>query len=77
MLLGLDAVKTTIQLDDHLHKLAHRHAATRGITFTALVEEALREKLLSEKKTMSADTEKRIVLKTVGGEGMFADPELE
>ena len=69
-------MKTTIQLDDDLHELARQHAVAQGKTFTVLVEEALREKLLSE-KIMSADTEKRIVLKTVGGEGMFAGAELD
>lgn len=70
-------MRTTIQLDDHLHELARQHAVAKGKTFTALVEEALREKLLSKKKVMSALTKKRVILKTVGGNGVLMGVELD
>jgi len=62
-------MRTTIQLDDHLHELARQHAVAKGKTFTALVEEGLREKLMSKKKTMPAISKKHVVLKTVGRVG--------
>ena len=40
-------MRTTIKIDDKLHDLARQHAIAKGKTFTALVEEALREKLLA------------------------------
>jgi|GEM_PF-943228 len=70
-------MRTTIQLDDHLHELARQHAVAKGKTFTALVEEALREKLMSKKKVMSAVSKKLVVLKTVGGEGVLMGVELD
>jgi hypothetical protein len=37
--------RTTIRLDDELMRRAKSSAAERGITLTALIEEALRERL--------------------------------
>lgn len=70
-------MRTTIQLDDRLHELARQHAVAKGKTFTALIEEALREKLLSKKKVMSDISKNRVVLKTVGGEGVLIGVELD
>jgi len=69
-------MRTTIQIDDSLHEMARRHAVAKGKTFTALVEEALREKLLS-RKTKSPVLEKHVVLKTVGGNGVLPGIELD
>lgn len=35
-------MRTTVRLPDDLHARARRHAAAQGITFTDLLEEALR-----------------------------------
>ena len=69
-------MKTTIQLDDQLYKLAHQHAVAKGMTFNALVEEALQEKLLPKKRIMPATSKKRTVLKTVAGDGLLVGYEL-
>ena len=69
-------MRTTIQIDDHLHDLARQHAVAIGKTFTALVEEALREKLLSKHKAKT-DKKQSVVLKTVGGTGVQAGVELD
>lgn len=60
-------MRTTIQLDDHLHELARQYALANGRTFTSLVEEALREKLM--KRTPKAK-KACVKLKTVGGKGI-------
>jgi hypothetical protein len=39
-------VKTTLDLDEQLVRLAKRTAAERGVTFTQVVEEALRAAVL-------------------------------
>jgi len=69
-------MRTTIQIDDHLHELARQYAVNKGKTFTALVEEALREKLLSRKKA-NASEQKNVVLKTVSGNGILPGIELD
>lgn len=69
-------MRTTIQIDDHLHDLARQHAIAKGKTFTALVEEALREKLLAKHKP-KAGTRQRVLLKTVDGNGVQAGVELD
>ncbi len=69
-------MRTTIQIDDNLHEMARRHAMTKGKTFTALVEEALREKLLGRKRESLTAT-KQVTLKTVGGHGLLAGVELD
>lgn len=38
-------MRTTIRLDDHLLRAAKQHAAERGTTLTAVIEDALRELL--------------------------------
>jgi hypothetical protein len=69
-------MRTTIQIDDHLHDLARQYAVARGKTFAALVEEALREKLLSKHKP-TTDKKQRVLLKTVDGYGVQAGVELD
>lgn len=39
-------MKTTVELDDELLSLAKRHAARNGISLKALLEDALRARLL-------------------------------
>ena len=70
-------MRTTIQLDDNLHESARRHAVEKGKTFTALVEEALREKLSSREKSSRSSTQQRIVLNTVNGKGVLPGIELD
>lgn len=68
-------MRTTIQIDDNLHDLARQHAIAKGKTFTALVEEALREKLLVRKT--DSEPKKRVTLKTVDGNGVLPGIELD
>lgn len=67
-------MRTTIQLNDQLHQLAREYAVMHGKTFTAVLEEALREKLLKRDKKPSS---KRISLKTVKGQGLQAGIDLD
>lgn len=60
-------MRTTIQLDDHLHELARQYALAQGQTLTALLEELLREKLMARPKGPPAT---RVRLKTVSGRGV-------
>ena len=66
-------MRTTIQLNDQLHQLAREYAMVHGKTFTAVLEEALREKLLRREKRV---IKKRISLKTVKGNGLQAGVDL-
>lgn len=67
-------MRTTIQLDDHLHEMARRYALNSGRTFASLVEEALREKLAIRTKRVGST---RIRLKTVGGRGILRGVDLD
>lgn len=67
-------MRTTIQIDDNLHKIAKEYALSKGQTFTELVEDALREKLLSRAKTRKKTPVK---LKTVGGNGLHRGVDLD
>jgi hypothetical protein len=60
-------MRTTIQLDDHLHEMARRYALANGTTLNVLLEELLREKLLAQPRRMPTT---RVTLKTVNGRGM-------
>ncbi len=60
-------MRTTIRLDEQLLKKAKEYAMANGKTFTATVEEALREKLMERP---SAKTKRTIKLKTVNGKGI-------
>ena len=59
-------MRTTIRLNERLLTEAKKYAAETGRTFTALVEDALRETLARRHKPKPA---RRIKLKTVGGSG--------
>lgn len=60
-------MRTTIRIDDELFKEAKRAAVESGRTLTEVVEDSLRETLA--RRQPSAER-KRIVLKTVGGNGV-------
>ena len=60
--------RTTVRLDDDLLRDAKRAAAESGITLTALIESALRERLARGKQVASA--RERIKLTTVYGQLM-------
>ncbi len=60
-------MRTTIRLDDQLLEKTKQYALAHGTTFTAIVEDALREKLITRpaiKKTAL------IKLKTIKGNGL-------
>ena len=67
-------MRTTIRLDDQLLEKAKQYALSHGTTFTAIVEDALREKLMNrpvyKKKTI-------IKLKTVKGNGINTGIDLD
>lgn len=67
-------MRTTIQLDDHLHELARQYALANGRTFASLVEEALREKLA---KRNVKGKKVCVKLKTVGGRGIQPGVDLD
>jgi predicted transcriptional regulator len=60
-------MRTTIRLDDQLFEKAKQYALAHGTTFTAIVEDALREKLMARPSTKKQAKTK---LKTVNGKGV-------
>lgn len=60
-------MRTTVRLDDALLREAKSHAARRGVSLTALFEEALREKLTRGAQTRGERTAK---LPTFRGRGV-------
>ncbi|MCZ6579144.1 MAG: CopG family transcriptional regulator [Gammaproteobacteria bacterium] len=60
-------MRTTIRLDDQLLEMTKQYALSHGKTFTAIVEDALREKLMTRSPTKK---QSRIKLKTVNGKGV-------
>ncbi len=67
-------MRTTIRLDDKLLEQTKQYALTHGKTFTAIVEDALREKLLSRQ---GLEKQPRIKLKTVDGKGVNTGIDLD
>ena len=67
-------MRTTIRLDDRLLAKAKKYALSRGTTFTAIVEDALREKLMERP---SAKKQSTVKLKTVKGKGTHAGIDLD
>lgn len=67
-------MRTTIRLDDKLLEQTKQYALMHGKTFTAIVEDALREKLMTR-----PEVKKRapIKLKTVDGKGVHAGIDLD
>lgn len=62
----LPYMRTVIALDDDLHRRAKAYAAKHGMTFTALVEEALRVRLATAKP----ERRPPVTLPTFKGEGL-------
>lgn len=60
-------MRTTIRLDDRLMAAAKRRAAETGRTFTAVVEDALRQSLAPVR---APGTRKPVRLRTVNGRGV-------
>ena len=68
-------MRTTIRLADPLLREAKREAARSGMTLTAMIEEALRERLA---RTASfAEPRPRVRLKTFRGRGLCAGVDLD
>jgi len=67
-------MRTTIRLDDQLLEKAKQYALAHGTTFTAIVEDALREKLMNRPLTKKHS---HIKLKTVKGKGVNAGIDLD
>jgi hypothetical protein len=67
-------MRTTVRLDPALLRAAKRHAAEAGTTFTALVEDALRE-ILSRGKRGSRTAPVR--LPTFRGTGLLPGVDLD
>jgi hypothetical protein len=65
-------MRTTLDLNDQLVRRAKKVAAERGTTLTAVIEDALREKL--SRPTPSA--RKRLTLHTFKGDGLRPGVEL-
>lgn len=61
-------MRTTIRISDDLLKEAKHHAAIRGTTLTAIIEESLREKFLREKQAKRRL--KKVKLLTTGRGGL-------
>lgn len=60
-------MRTTLRIDDDLFRQAKQAAAESGRTLTQVVEDSLRETFA---RRQQKPTRKRIVLKTVGGNGV-------
>ena len=67
-------MRTTIRLDDQLLEKAKQYALAHGTTFTAIVEDALREKLMNRPLTKK---QSHVKLKTVKGKGVNAGIDLD
>lgn len=74
MLLMDTDMRTTIQIDDQLHEKARQYALSKGTTFAALMEEALREKLFTRPKHPASNV---VRLKTVDGHGVLSGVDLD
>ena len=68
-------MRTTIRLEEPLLRQAKLEAARSGRTLTAIIEEALRERL--GRTARAAEPRARVRLKTVGGPGLCAGVDLD
>ena len=68
-------MRTTIRLDDPLLREAKREASRSGMTLTAMIEEALRERLA--RTASNAEPRQPVRLKTVGGSGLCPGVDLD
>jgi hypothetical protein len=67
-------MRTTIRLDEQLFETVKQYALTHGKTFTSVVEDALREKMM---RRAVPSQRPRVKLKTVGGKGTRAGIDLD
>lgn len=67
-------MRTTIRLDDQLLEQTKQYALTHGKTFTAIVEDALREKVMNRP---GVKKQPQIKLRTVSGKGVNAGIDLD
>lgn len=67
-------MRTTIRLDDKLLEMAKKYALEHGKTFTDVVEDALREKIMERSP---AKKRSRVKLKTVNGKGVNTGIDLD
>jgi len=67
-------MRTTIRLDDQLLEKAKQYALAHGMTFTAVVEDALREKIMSRP---GYKKKAPVKLKTVNGNGVNPGVDLD
>lgn len=67
-------MRTTIRLDKQLLEAAKQYALVRGKTFTTVVEDALREKLM---KRSELDQRPPVKLTTVNGNGVIAGVDID
>lgn len=75
MIHPLDAMRTTIRLDEPLLREAKREASRSGMTLNALIEEALRERLA--RSASAAERRSRVRLRTFGGRGVAPGVDLD
>jgi hypothetical protein len=68
-------MRTTIRLLDALLDAAKKYAATTGATLTAVIEAALREKLLRDERQRPRP--KRVRLKAGGADGLLPGIDLD
>jgi hypothetical protein len=73
-LICLDAVRTTIRLDDDLLARAKELAARTGRTLTAVIEDALRAALAQSRPRRGAE---RLTLPTYGSGGVLPGVDLD
>ncbi len=67
-------MRITIRLDDQLLELTKQYALANGKTFTAIVEDALCEKLMGRP---AVKKQIRVKLKTINGKGVNAGIDLD
>jgi hypothetical protein len=67
-------MRTTIRLDEQLFETVKQYALSHGKTFTAVVEDALREKMM---RRAVSSRRPRVTLKTVGGKGVRTGIDLD
>ena len=68
-------MRTTIRLDDELLRQAKRLAAERNTTLTALIEDALRQRL--QRESVEARSEAPVRLRTFGNGGVRPGVDLD
>ena len=67
-------MRTTIRLDEHLLRKAKKHAAERGTTLTAVVEDSLRQTLAPRP---SSRRRRRVRIPTFGKGGLLPGVNLD